>query len=229
MPTYLITGSNRGIGLELARQAAASGAKVFAACRDPGTANALQKSVAASGGNIECIALEVTSQNSVDAARDSIGTQSIDVLINNAGIMGDDPQSPENMNLDVLAETINVNLIGALRVTNAFADNVAAAKGKVAVISSMMAQFGFFGTDKSAYCVSKTAVNRMFHMLAQDLKPKGVAVAILSPGWVATDMGGHSAPLKAIDSAKGLLRQIDGWTLSKSGAFGNYAGNTMEW
>ena len=229
MPTFLITGSNRGIGLELARQAAASGAKVYAACRDPGTADALQKSAAESDGRIEIVALEVTSQKSVTAAQASIGTQNIDVLINNAGVMGGDPQSPARMDLDVLADTINVNLIGALRVTNAFADNVAGAKGKVAVISSMMAQFQFSGTDKAAYCVSKTAVNRMFHLLAQDLKPKGVTVAILSPGWVATDMGGASAPLKASQSAQGLLQQIEGWPLAKSGTFGNYAGNAMEW
>ncbi|MCC2099017.1 MAG: SDR family NAD(P)-dependent oxidoreductase, partial [Hyphomicrobiales bacterium] len=150
-------------------------------------------------------------------------------LINNAGVMGADPQTPTTMNFDVLADVMNVNLFGALRVSQALLENVAAAKGKVAVISSMMAQYEFGGTNKLAYCVSKTAVTRAFHLLANEVRGQGVTVCILSPGWVQTDMGSAAAPLTAQQSAAGLLKQIGGWQLKDSGAFRNYEGREMAW
>lgn len=229
MPTFFISGANRGIGLELARQASAGGAHVFAACRMPEKATALQKLAGQVGSRIQVVELEVTSDDSVAGMQKAVGGVGIDVLINNAGIMGPDPQTPLDMDYDALAEIFAVNAIGPLRVTHALMDNVIAAKGKIAVVSSMMGAFGFSGTGKIGYCTSKTAVNRLFHAMAQDLKPQGIPVAILSPGWVRTDMGGPNASISVEESAAGLLKQIDGWTLEKSGAFGNYAGQAMQW
>lgn len=229
MTSYLITGANRGIGLELSRQAAARGAHVLAACRDPAKAGDLHAVARASDGRIEVVALEVTSQASIAALKQQIGARPLDVLINNAGIMGADPQSPANMDYEIFAQVLAVNTIAPLRVTNAFLANLEAAKGKAVVISSLMGSFTFPETDKIAYCVSKTAVNRVFHALARDVRPRGIAVAILSPGWVRTDMGGASAPLSVEQSAAGLLDQIAGWTMAQSGTFSNFAGVAQSW
>ena len=229
MTTCLITGANRGIGLELARQCAANGLQVLATCRDSDHATALQALAQDSEDRVTVLPLDVASGQSVAELKLALGAAPIDLLINNAGIMGPDPQTPLAMDFDGFADVLNVNLLGVLRVTQALVDNVAAAKGKVAVISSMMAQYEFGGTNKLAYCVSKTAVTRAFHMLASDVRGQGVTVCILSPGWVKTDMGGQSAPVTVEASARGLLQQIDGWTLKDSGAFRNYAGGEMEW
>lgn len=229
MTSYLITGANRGIGLELSRQAAARGAHVFAACRDPGAAMELHATAAACAGRIEVVALEVTSPASIAALKAQIGARPLDVLINNAGIMGADPQSPTDMDYDAFAQVLAVNTIAPLRITNAFLPNLEAAKGKAVVISSLMGSFTFPETDKIAYCTSKTAVNRVFHALAKDVRTRGIAVAILSPGWVRTDMGGPNAALPVEDSVSGLLDQIAGWSMEKSGKFGNFAGATQSW
>jgi NAD(P)-dependent dehydrogenase (short-subunit alcohol dehydrogenase family) len=229
MATCLITGANRGIGLELARQCAAGGMQVLATCRDPDHATALQALAQDSEGRVAVLPLDVASGQSVAELKLALGAAPIDLLINNAGVMGPDPQTPLAMDFDGFADVLNVNLLGALRVTQALVDNVAAAKGKISVISSMMAQYDFGGTSKLAYCVSKTAVTRAFHMLASDVRGRGITVCILSPGWVQTDMGSAAAPLTAQQSAAGLLKQIGGWQLKDSGAFRNYAGGEMEW
>jgi len=229
MATYLITGANRGIGLELVRQAAQSGHHVLAACRGPGRAGDLSALAAKEAYDIEVLPMDVAEANSIVAAKARIGTKPIDVLVNNAGIMGEDPQSPLDMDFNVLTRVLAVNTIAPLRVTKAFLPNIEAAKGKVVVISSVMGSFSYGETSKMAYCTSKTAVNRLFHGLAQALQPKGVAVGILSPGWVRTDMGGPQASLSVEQSARGLLQQIDALDLSSSGAFGNYAGRKMAW
>lgn len=229
MATFLITGANRGIGLELVRQLAASGHHVLAACRGPGRAKELLALEARDGYDVEVVALDVTEANSIAAARARIGTKPIDVLINNAGIMGDDPQSPLDMDFDVLTRVLAVNTVAPLRVTKAFLPNVEATKGKVIVISSAMGSFSYEETSKMAYCTSKTAVNRLFQGLASALKPKGVAVGIVSPGWVRTAMGGASAALSVEESVMGLLQQIERLDLSTSGQFGNYAGRKLTW
>lgn len=229
MATFLITGANRGIGLELVRQLASAGHHVLAACRGPGRAKELMALEAREGYDVEVVALDVTEANSIVAAKARIGTKPIDVLINNAGIMGDDPQSPLDMDFDVLTRVLAVNTVAPLRVTKAFLPNVEATKGKVIVISSAMGSFDYEETSKMAYCTSKTAVNRLFRGLASALRPKGVAVGIFSPGWVRTAMGGPSAALSVEDSVLGLLQQIERLDLSTSGAFGNYAGRKIAW
>ncbi|MDP4595279.1 MAG: SDR family oxidoreductase [Beijerinckiaceae bacterium] len=227
--TCLITGANRGIGLELARQSAAAGAKVIATCRDPANAEALQELAKKPGSTLEIYRLDVGLAESVGALSRQLGDTPIDMLINNAGIMGADPQTSLTMDFDTMGDVLNVNLIGALRVTQAFMTNVEAAKGKIAVISSMMAQYDFTGTSKLAYCVSKTAATRAFNMLAGDIRSKGVTICILSPGWVKTDMGGVGAPVTAETSARGLLQQIDKWALKDSGDFRNFEGRELAW
>ena len=229
MALWMVTGVNRGIGLELVRQLAARGDHVIAACREPARATQLQAIAAQNSGRVDIHALDVTSDASVSALKGAIGSRPIDVLVNNAGVMGNDPQSPLNMDYDEFARVLAVNAISPLRVTNALLDNLESARGKAVVISSMMGSFAFGEAEKTAYCVSKTAANRVFKLLAGELQPRGVSVAIISPGWVRTDMGGPNAALAVEDSVRGLLQQIDGWTLEKSGSFSNYAGQALVW
>ncbi|MBM3607651.1 MAG: SDR family oxidoreductase, partial [Alphaproteobacteria bacterium] len=196
---------------------------------NPAQAKQLQAIAAQSSGRVSVHALDVTRDASVAALKSAVGEQPIHVLVNNAGVMGSDPQSPLNMNYDEFAQVLAVNAVAPLRVTNAFLPNLEAARGTAVVISSLMGSFSFGEVQKTAYCVSKTAANRTFKLLAGELKPRGIAVAILSPGWVRTDMGGPDAALAVEDSVRGLLQQIGGWTMEKSGSFSNYAGQAQVW
>lgn len=229
MTTYLITGANRGIGLALVRQAAASGATVIATARDPARATELSGLARASGGRIEVVAMDVADESSIAGACAQIGDRPIDTLINNAGVMSK-PQTVLDMEAEDFLAVLRVNVLGPVAVTRAFLPNLrAAGEARVAVISSMMGSFGYGSASRIAYSTSKTAVNRLFHALAGELAPHRVHVAILSPGWVRTDMGGAGATLSADDSAAGLLRAIAATDAGASGSFRNYNGQPMDW
>ncbi len=229
MTTYLITGANRGIGLELTRQVAISGANVIAATRDPAKASELNALAAASHGRIEVIAMDVGDQASIAAAQAQVGARPIDALINNAGVMGK-AQTVLDMEPEDFLATIQVNVLGPVLVSRAFLPNLRAGKNaKIAVISSLMGSFSYPGSAHIGYSTSKTAVNRLFHALARELAPEHIHVAILSPGWVRTDMGGPNATLDVRDSAKGLLRMIMMTDASNSGIGRNYAGDPLHW
>ncbi|MDB5569422.1 MAG: putative oxidoreductase [Hyphomicrobiales bacterium] len=229
MTTYLITGANRGIGLELTRQAAASGANVIAAVRDPSKASELNALAASSSGLVEVIALDVADAASIDAAQAKVGARPIDVLVNNAGVMGK-AQTVLDMEAEDFLEVMQVNALGPVLVSRTFLPNLrAAGHAKIAVISSLMGSFTYPGASHIAYSTSKTAVNRLFHALARELAPEHIHVAILSPGWVRTDMGGPNATLDVRDSAKGLLRMIAATDAGNSGTGRNYAGDPLHW
>ncbi|HEY8579131.1 MAG TPA: SDR family oxidoreductase [Beijerinckiaceae bacterium] len=229
MSTFLITGANRGIGLELARQAAAAGHDVIAAVRDPARADALSQAAAGAGGRIEVIAMDVGDDASVAAAQRALGGRPIQTLINNAGVMGKPKTALDMDGADFLA-TLNVNVLGPMRVTRALLPNLrAAGEARVAVISSMMGSFNYPGAEHIGYSTSKTAINRLFHALARELQKDRIHVAILSPGWVRTDMGGPNATLSVEESAAGLLREIARTDATTSGAFRNYAGEKLAW
>jgi NAD(P)-dependent dehydrogenase (short-subunit alcohol dehydrogenase family) len=228
MTTFLITGANRGIGLELTRQAAASGADVIAATRDPAGAQELVK-LAAESGRIEVLQMDVGDDASIKAAAASLQGRPIHTLINNAGVMGK-AQTVLDMETDDFLATLTVNVLGPLRVTRALLPNLRAAKGaRVAVISSLMGSFGYPGADHIGYSTSKTAVNRLFFALSREVAADDVHVAILSPGWVRTDMGGPNASISVQESAEGLLRTIAATDSTNSGAFRNYTGDKMSW
>jgi NAD(P)-dependent dehydrogenase (short-subunit alcohol dehydrogenase family) len=229
MTTYLITGANRGIGLELTRQAAASGVNVIAAVRDPAKAVALNALAAASKGQIEVVAMDVADAASIAAAQASIGARPIDVLINNAGVMGK-AQTVLDMEPEDFLASVQVNVLGPVLVSRAFLPNLrAAGHARIAVISSLMGSFSYPGASHIGYSTSKTAVNRLFHALARELAPEHIHVAILSPGWVRTDMGGPNATLDVRDSAAGLLRMIATTDAGNSGVGRNYAGDPLHW
>ncbi len=229
MSSYLITGANRGIGLELARQAAAAGGHVFACVRNPSAASDLQSLADKSDGRVRIIKMDVGDEDSIKGAAAQMKDEPIGTLINNAGIMGT-RQTPLQMSAKEFADVMRVNVLGPTLVTTAFLPNLRAANGaKVAVISSLMGSFSYETTSYIAYSTSKTAVNRVFNAFARELASDGVHVAILSPGWVRTDMGGPNATLSVEDSARGLLHEIARTDATLSGKFRDYAGNKVSW
>lgn len=230
MSTFLITGANRGLGLEMTRQASAKGHHVIAATRRAADAPELSALAASSGGRIEIVPLEVTDAASIAALAKQLAGRPIDVLVNNAGVRIPDC-SPLDMDFDDLERALEINTIAPLRVTKALVPNLAAAKNgaKVFTISSLLGAFHVMRTEELAYCVSKTAVNRAMLLLSPALKEKNIAVGLLSPGWVRTDMGGSAAPLSPQESVAGLLARIEAFTLADTGTFVNYAGEKQPW
>ena len=228
--TVLITGANRGLGLGLVKAFAGRGDRVLAACREPEQASALQALPLTSGKAISVYRMDVTDPASIAAARALIGDRPVDGLINNAGVIGPARQTSLDMDFDGFAETLAVNTLGPLRVTQAFLPNLrAASQPKILAISSRMGSFASSGTDRVAYRASKAALNRAMHALARDLEPEGIAVGVVHPGWVRTGIGGPSAELSADESAGDLLKIFDALSVASTGRFVNYDGSEIAW
>ncbi|MBB5986188.1 SDR family oxidoreductase [Sphingobium lignivorans] len=221
MATIVITGANRGIGLELARQYAAAGNIVIRAMR--GTDKA-EEPIG------ETLALHVTDPAGIETFAAALEGRAIDLLINNAGISGPARQSATDMDFDGFAQVLDVNVLGPLRVTQALLPNLRKAPaGKIAVVSSLMGSMASPQSGHVAYRASKTAVNKVFQCLAADLSAEGIAVACLHPGWVRTDMGGAGADIDVATSAGGLRAVLDALDVARTGRFWNYDGSELAW
>ena len=223
MPTTLITGANRGIGLALAKVFLANGHDVIATARDPGRADALKATGA------ECHALDVSDAASVGALAAALKDRAIDYLINNAGI--GDKASLADLNFDHFHKVIEVNTLSPLRVIKALQDNVAASEARtIASISSIMGSID--NTDGGyalPYRVSKAALNMALKSATTEMAAKGITLLTLHPGWVQTDMGGEQAPVTPDESAKGLFKVITGAGASDQLRFLDYQGKTLPW
>jgi NAD(P)-dependent dehydrogenase (short-subunit alcohol dehydrogenase family) len=223
MPTVFITGANRGIGFELSQRYMAAGWRVLVGVRDP---EATQKLLPP----IEITALDVADNASVAAFKTKFAADTIDVLINNAGVITPDAQSTFNMDFDGFLDTLNINTLGPLRVTQALLPALQRAKAaKIITITSKMGSLSYAPSDHIAYRASKAAVNKMMQCVATDLKPKGIAVAVVHPGWVRTDMGGSNADIDVGTSAKGIVSVINNLSLATTGQFWNYDGSAIQW
>jgi NAD(P)-dependent dehydrogenase (short-subunit alcohol dehydrogenase family) len=229
MAVALITGANRGIGLALVKAYAGRRDKVFAAVRAASDSAELETLAEASRGWIELIELDVSDPVDIARAKRRLEAEPIDVLINNAGVSGPDRQSALDMDFEGLAETLAVNAIAPLRIANAFLPNVKAAKGKIITLSSQMGQMQSASSDSLAYRVSKAAVNKLMRGLATELKPQGVPVLIVHPGWVRTEMGGDGAHLSPEESAAGMLKLIDKLDIASTGKFLAWNGKELAW
>ncbi len=228
----VVTGANRGIGLELVRQLAARGDEVEACARHPESARELS---ALAGERVRLHALEVTDPDAVRAFAHALGDAAIDVVFNVAGIYGGKAQSlgqmTEDLALPDVASTFDVNAMGPLRLTVALLPHVrrGMAKKLVHVTSGM----GSIGDNTSggyyAYRMSKAALNMMSRSLAADLRPEGITSVVINPGWVQTDMGGDRAPTPVADSVRGILREVERATLADSGEFLNWKGDRYVW
>lgn len=231
MPTTLITGANRGLGLEFARQYAADGWHVYATCRDPNSASELRRLADASDHKMQILALDVTDLDNVKAAAAELEGQAIDLLLNNAGVGGPRGQTIGNIDYDAWEKVLNVNTMGALRVSEAFVDHVARSEQKLIVtLTSGMGSIadntsgGFF-----AYRSSKAAVNMVMRSLAIDLAPRGITCVVINPGWVQTDMGGPHGNQTPAESVTKLRSLIENLGPGHSGKFVNHDGREYPW
>jgi len=224
MSTVLITGANRGLGLEFARQYAASGATVLAACRDPRQATAL-----AQIAGIELFELEVGAASSVRALAGTLKGRAIDILINNAGRLS--AGRVEHNDPEAVLEMFRVNTLGPLMLSEALIDNLASSTRRLIVtISSDLASLsGNVSGGNLGYRVSKAAVNMVMRTLAVELKPRNIGCVLLTPGWVRTDMGGPSAPLSPAQSVTGMCRVIERLGLRDSGRWLDHSGQACDW
>jgi NAD(P)-dependent dehydrogenase (short-subunit alcohol dehydrogenase family) len=220
MATILITGANRGIGLQLAIVYAARGDTVIGAVRDVATSKELR----AISGRVEVLPLDVTSETSFATAAQALSGRNIDVLIANAGVMGPRGPAGDEQPADFWARVLAVNVTGPFLTARTFLPNVIAAKGKIAILSSIMASSEKAMGNSYVYRASKAAAANIGVNLAVELKPSGVSVGNYHPGWVRTDMGGAAADIPATVSANGLVARIDHLSLATSGVFETYSG-----
>jgi NAD(P)-dependent dehydrogenase (short-subunit alcohol dehydrogenase family) len=232
MPTVLITGSNRGLGLECVRQSAERGWRVIATCRNPESAGDLRELESRNPG-LNVYRLDVTAPQQIADVAEALREGSVDLLINNAGVYfehwGKDPLG--SIDYDNWGETFRVNTLGSVRVTEAFLPHLARADRSVvvAITSNMGSISNIVAPRDYAYRSSKAALNAAMHGLAHELKPHGIGVLLLHPGWVRTRMGGDSAPLSVHDSVHGMLSLVDGFELGMSGKFYRYDGIPLPW
>ena len=226
MPTVLITGASRGLGLEFVRQYAASGWTVHATCRDPEGA----RDLAAVTGDVYRHTLDVSEPRQVELLAAGLGDTPIDVLINNAGIFGD-RSGFGGVDLSKWEETFRVNTIAPYRVAMALVDHVARSDQKV--IANVTSKMGSIADNTSGGCYvyrsSKAALNMVTRSMAHDLAGRGIKAIVLHPGWVATDMGGAGAPLQVQPSIAGMRKVIAAATPETSGRFWNYDGSEIPW
>lgn len=226
MPTVLITGANRGIGLELAKQYAGDGWSVIATARDAKNADGLK----ALKGDIRIEALEVTDEKQVKALAKALGATAIDVLLNNAGMLTGYESFGETDTQSWL-KTLHVNSIAPLKLTEALVEHVARSEQKkvVSITSGMGSMGGHASTGAYAYRSSKAALNMVMLTAANELRSRGISVAVISPGWVRTDMGGSGATLSVQQSAAGIRKVIDKLNVAISGQFFNVSGENLPW
>ena len=232
MQRILITGANRGLGLEFATQLLARGAHVVATCRDPGKANALNHLAGEHPGRLHVLPLDVEKPQTIaELARETaLVFDGLDLLVNNAGVLvpgerfgGIEPEALEH--------TFRVDTVGPVLTTQTFADLLRRGTSpKVANVSSQLGSIGnaaSFGTP--SYSISKAALNMATVQLARALEPDNIPVIALHPGWAQTDMGGPQAQVTPTEAVAGMLREIDALTPATSGRFRDWQGRTLPW
>ena len=220
MSAILITGAGRGLGLELARQYAQEGWRVIGTVRDGDL-----KKIGA-----ESLKVEVTDFAEVKTLQAKLKGEPLDVLFCNAGIIGKRGMALGSFDYAEWEKVLRVNLLGAAAVIEALVDNVAASERKtIAVMSSRLGSISETSGMTLPYSTSKAALNLLAKALAETLRPRGVIVAALSPGWVRTDMGGQGAPLTPEVSVRGLRKVLAGLRREDSGSFFSHDGSQIPW
>ncbi len=240
MPTLLITGASRGLGLEFVRQYTADGWNVIAACRQPAQADKLQALIA-KYKTIRAETLDVARPNSINALAERLKDAAVDVLINNAGVFSggsfsgsatkvDHGQKFGTINPEEWDKVLRINTIAPILMIQAFVPHLLKGQERKAVnITSRMGSIEEMGADYIAYRTSKAALNAAMRTIAHDLKEQKITVINLHPGWVKTDMGGPEAPLDAENSITGMRKVIAGLTPKDSSRFLGYDGKTIPW
>jgi NAD(P)-dependent dehydrogenase (short-subunit alcohol dehydrogenase family) len=224
MPTVLVTGANRGLGLEFARQYAAQDWRVLAGCRAPAHAASLQDLP-----GVEVIRLDVADPASISDATASLGRTPVDLLLHNAGVTDGWAQTLEQTTYDGFERVLRVNVLGPFALTRAALGLLR----RGSVVALMSSELGSIANATSgsfyAYRASKAALNMLGTCLARELADRGIATVLLHPGWVHTDMGGADAPLDPATSVRGLRQRIAETNLSNSGRYVAYDGRILPW
>ncbi len=227
MPTVFVSGANRGLGLEFTRQYAADGWTVIATCRNPIAPGEL----ASLAGDIQVHGLDVGDPQQVRRLAEELSGTAIDVLINNAGVYGPREYSLADIDLDAWADVFHTNTMAPLIVSDALLPHVVAGgQKKIATLSSGMGSIGR-NTQPGDYIYrsSKAALNAVMKSFANGLVDQEIAVTVLHPGWVRTDMGGSTAAIDAVESVSGMRNVIAGLSPATTGRFYDFNGTELPW
>jgi NAD(P)-dependent dehydrogenase (short-subunit alcohol dehydrogenase family) len=230
MNTVLVTGANRGIGLALATAYAQRGDTVLACCREP--TQAAQLHALAQSHAVRVLALQVDDAESVAALARQLSSVTLDILINNAGVAGGAlaGQTAAAMDFGAWAKAFAVNTMGPVRVMQAMLEQLQRAPNpKVMSITSQLGAISLDLTLAYGYSATKAALNKFMRLAAIDLKPQGIAVGVIHPGWVQTDMGGAGAHITPAASAAGIVKVVDSLTLETTGRFWKWDGSLHDW
>lgn len=233
MSRILITGANRGLGLEFARQYATEGWEVIATARKPEQSEELGR--LAKKENVSLRALDVARDESARQLAKALNGKSLDLLVLNSAIFTRDGNNFGELDFSGWRESFETNVLGAIRVAEALIENVAASERKqIAAISTGMGSLQALGTTIGfgpayQYRTSKAALNMAMSILAKDVEPRGISVVIFSPGWVQTDMGGANAALTPAQSIAGMRKVLAGNPMELTGKFLSYDGSVWPW
>ena len=224
MKTILITGANRGLGLELCKQYQADGWQVIPTCRKPAEAATLKDL------GLTPLGLEVDSESSIAKLADTISGEPIDVLFNNAGIFGPRGLSLKKLRQDVWLEVLKTNTVSPALLAAALLENVAKSSDKLMVfMSSSMGSIAAGSAGEYIYRSSKAGLNMIVARAAQELAPRGIRTVAMDPGWVRTDMGGSSASLSPEESVRGMKHVLETLGQHTTGVYLRYNGSGLEW
>lgn len=236
MPTVLITGANKGLGLGFARRYARDGWRVHAACRAPDKAADLN--ALAQHHDVQVHALDVTDAGSLKALADALKDEAIDLLLNNAGYQGGHPQKFGHTDYAAWETAFRTNVLGVMRVCEAFASHVERSDKKLIVnVSSRTSSISAktradpdnYKGELHQYRSTKSALNMVSRCLAWELQPRGIAVVLLGPGWVRTDLGGPTARLSVEEAIDACVPTIASFTLEDTGTFRGHDGSVVPW
>ncbi len=228
---YLVTGANRGLGLEFTTKLAERGDEVIATCRSIAAAKELQELAERSGGKVRLFEMDVATPADNQKLAAFLEGQAVDVLINNAGHYSKDNGPFDTIDFDGIMKDFAINAMGSLRVTQAALPAIR--RGGLKKIINISSKMGSIADNSGggayAYRMSKTALNMGSRSLAQDLKPEGITVLAVHPGWVVTDMGGPNGLVDTNESINGLIKVIDNAGLEQSGRFWDFRGEELPW
>jgi NAD(P)-dependent dehydrogenase (short-subunit alcohol dehydrogenase family) len=234
MSTVLITGANRGLGLEFARQYSSAGWKVLACCRQ---VSAELAELAAASEHIHLYTVDVADHASIDALAAELAAESIDVLLNNAGTYGSVSfaaggvahQAFGDSDFANWEQVLRTNVLGPMKMAEAFVEQVARSEQKkIVTLSSMLGSMGLNTLGGMyAYRTSKAAVNMLMHSMGIDLAKRGIIAVAVHPGWAKTDMGGPDAEIEPQEGVTGLIREISKLTLEDIGKVTAYSGEAL--
>ncbi|RME71645.1 MAG: SDR family oxidoreductase [Planctomycetota bacterium] len=231
MPTLVISGANRGLGLELTRQYLEDGWRVHAACRRPEQAQELGALAQRHRERLTVHALDVTDHERVAELGRALSGETLDLVFSNAGVLLDRGESALEVRAETLARSFEINATGAFLFGRAFLEGLA--RSERPVLAAMTSRMGSIGDNTSggyyAYRASKAALNMLWRTLAHELRPRGICCVLLHPGWVRTRMGSKAAPLEPAESARGLRAVLARLTLQDTGRFFSYDGTELPW